>query len=206
MAYPYYQIPGADKSQQETPAVEPEEPVEEESSPEDAYYNSMQNRPDANSIGIIRELDPKNQLLLIRHQLNGEIWDDVEKKYKKVFDAVMSKEGISKYLSLLAGCTALTTFSNHTPREIYTLAELVASNATMTYHIYWKEFGIKDKSSFDILDNITIMATFSALKKSLLAGDRSVIGRTISESIMSRAVPQETRKKSMWDRLPIGGK
>ena len=44
-----------------------------------------------------------------------------------------------------------------------------------------------DKTNLQILDVQLLYMTLAALKKALGAGDRGVIGRTISENIMTRA-------------------
>ena len=174
--------------------------------PEDAQYDRIQNMTNESSIGIIKELDPKNQLNLVRHYLNGEEWDDREKKYIKSFDPVMNEKGVSKFISILAACvSSLTTFSHFREDDISKLALYICKNAIPVIYVYYKEYGITDKSNLSILDSQLLIMTLSALRKAYGAGDRSVIGRTISESINS-SMPQPFRdRRNIIDRInPFG--
>jgi len=175
--------------------------------PEDVYLGQQQKQEE--SIGIIRELDPKKVLDMIRHYLNGEIYDEEEGKYVRVFDPLMNEKGIGKYLSIVsAAVSSLVTFSNFKEDDIMKLTLYVCENALPILYVNYKEYGIQDKSNLNILSNQILVMTMAAFRKALGAGDRNVIGRTIQETISTRALdyPKEERKSFFAKLNPFGGR
>jgi len=198
--YPFYKMPGGEPSRM----PEPEPMPEIDDSPEGAEYNYMQNRTDASSAGVIKELDPKNILLTLHHQLMGETWDDSSKKWIKVYKPMLNETGIGKFISMLSSAvTSLTTFSNFDDNEIRCLVMFICEEFVPHLYIYHKEFGCA-KSDLGTLTSKIVVMTYSALQKAKFSGDRNVIGRTISENIATRGMPLPD-KKTVWDKLPFRG-
>jgi len=177
---------------------------------QDTYFPPAQQQQDSpNEIGVIRELDPFKVLENLRHNLSGDIFDSEKKKWIRIAEPIMNDKGIGKYISIVAApVSSLITFSNFQLDEIPPLALFVCEKAIPVIHVNYKEYGIKDKANLQILDIQLLYLTIGALKKALGAGDRGVIGRTISENIMNRgAMPMQgmpmmlEQKKGFWSRL-----
>jgi len=121
-------------------------------------------------------------------------------------EPLMNDKGIGKFLQILsaAGVTDLVTFSNYSAEEIPSLINYVCEETLPTIHLNWKEYGIREKSDLPIINATVMMYGLAALKKGLGAGDRGVIGRTISENIMTRAgviPPIREERQSMFSKL-----
>ena len=145
---------------------------------------------EAAEIGVIRELSPKKVLEQLRMNLKGHYYDYEKKMYKKIegFEPLLNDRGIAKYLAIMSSVvTDLITFSSYSQEEIPNLTLFVCDKALPVIHINYKEYGIKEKSDLQIIDIQIFNLTLAAFKKAVGAGDRSVIGRTISESIVSRS-------------------
>lgn len=158
-------------------------------------------------IGVIRELSPKKVLEQLRMNLKGFFYDWETKKYVKVegFEPLMNDKGISKYLSICSAVvTDLVTFSNYNENEIPKLTYFVCENAIPIIYVNYKEFGIKQKSDLPILTNQVFNLTLAAFKKAIGAGDRGVIGRTITENIQSKSgiiQPLRNEKEGFFGRF-----
>jgi len=150
----------------------------------------MREEREAPEIGVIRELSPKKVLEQLRMNLKGFFWDYDKKGYIKLdgFEPLLNDKGIAKYLSIMASViTDLITFSSYSEKEIPQLVLYICDKAIPVIHINYKEYGIKEKSDLQIIDIQIFNLTLGAFKKAVGAGDRSVIGRTIQESIVTRA-------------------
>jgi hypothetical protein len=150
-------------------------------------------------IGVIRELSPKKVLEQLRMNLKGFYYDYETRNYVKIdgFEPLLNDKGIAKYLSIMSSVvTDLVTFSSYKEDEIAQLTIYVCDKAIPTLHLNYKEYGIQEKSDLQILDIQIFNLTLAAFKKAVGAGDRSVIGRTISENIMTRSgVIQQMREE-----------
>lgn len=173
----------------------------------DFFPPSKEDREQSSDIGVIRELDPIKVIETLRHYLRGEMWDSEKRVWIKHMEPLMNNKGIGKYLSIIsAPVSSLITFSNFQLDEIPTLALYICDQAIPVIHVNYREYGITDKSNLQILDIQILFMTIAALKKALGAGDRNVIGRTISENIMNRSgsgaiQPLQQEKRGILSRL-----
>lgn len=158
-------------------------------------------------IGIIRELSPKKMLEQLRMNLKGFFWDYEKRDWVKIegFEPLLNDKGIAKYLSIMSSVvTDLVTFSNYKDNEIAQLTLYICDKAIPTIHINYKDYDIREKSDLQIVDIQIFNLTYAAFKKAVAAGDRGVIGRTISEAIMTRAGGQsiqQQERKSFLSRI-----
>jgi hypothetical protein len=100
---------------------------------------------------------------------------------------MMNDLGIQKFCSALSAVTDTVTFSNYDVEEAKKNTLFIMELVIPTIYINYKEYGIMNKTDLPVLTSKLFVLTYSAFKKAVGAGDRGVIGRTISENIMSRA-------------------
>ena len=149
-----------------------------------------QEKDEGKEIGVIRELSPRRVLEQLRMNLKGWFFDYEEKKYIPVvgFEPLMNDKGIAKYLSIVSSViTDLVTFSNFNMEEIPKLTLFVCDSAIPVIYLNYREYGVRQKSDLPIITIQIFNLTLAAFKKAVGAGDRGVIGRTISENIMTRS-------------------
>lgn len=161
---------------------------------DDDYYSGVnpprdESRQEGTEIGVIRELSPKKVKESVRMELKGYSYDYEEKKYVPVPGEVpmMNDLGIQKFCSALSAVTDTVTFSNYDVEEAKKNTLFIMELVIPTIYINYKEYGIMNKTDLPVLTSKLFVLTYSAFKKAVGAGDRGVIGRTISENIMSRA-------------------
>jgi hypothetical protein len=152
-------------------------------------FNDKEDSPE---IGVIRELSPKKVKEQIRMELKGFSYDYEEKKYVKIEGEIplMNELGIQKFISCLSAVTDTVTFSNYTIEDAKAHTLFVMESVIPSFYINYKTYGIKDKSDLPVLTSKLFVLTYAAFQKAVGAGDRGVIGRTIQESIMTRAGQQ----------------
>lgn len=169
----------------------------------DGQYNQIQedgapmsimpprfDKEESPEIGVIRELSPKKVKEQIRMELKGYYYDYDEKKFIKIEgeEPLMNEKGIQQFISCLAAITDTVTFSNYTIEDAKAHTLYVMESCIPTIYVNYKEYGIKNKSNLPILTSKLFVLTYAAFMKAVGAGDRGVIGRTITESIMNRGM------------------
>jgi hypothetical protein len=154
-------------------------------------------KDDSPEIGVIRELSPKKVKEQIRMELKGYAYDYEQKKYVKIpgEEPMMNDKGIQKFISCLSAVTDTVTFSNYQIEDAKKHTLFVIESALPTIYINYKEYGIENKSDLPVLASKLFVLTYAAFQKAVGAGDRGVIGRTIQESIMTRAGQQIQEQK-----------
>lgn len=145
---------------------------------------------ESSEIGIIRELSPRKVLEDLRMKMKGYEYDYEKDKYIKIKGSrpLMNDEGISKYMMVASAVISdVITFGNYTIEEVPRLALYVCEEIIPVIHINYREYGIAEKSNLAIINVQIFSLTYGALKKAVGAGDRGVIGRSISENILTRS-------------------
>lgn len=157
----------------------------------DDYEGDMSQRfadkDESPEIGVIRELSPKKVKEQIRMELKGFYYDFEKKQYVPSGEAPMMNDlGIQKFIHSLSAVTDTVTFSNFTIEQVNPMVMFIMESVIPTIYINYKEYGITNKSDLPVLTSKLFVLTTAAFQKAIGAGDRGVIGRTISENIISR--------------------
>jgi hypothetical protein len=166
-------------------------------------------KDDNMEIGVIRELSPKKVKEMIRAELKGFTFDYEQKKYVKVEGEVpmMNELGIQKFLNSFPAITDTVTFSNFTAEVADKIVLFIMESSIPSIYVNYKEYGIKDKSDLPVLTAKLFTLTHAAFHQAVGAGHRGVIGRTISESIMTRSgemrmqQPMQNERRGIFSRI-----
>jgi len=161
-------------------------------------FNEREEPPE---IGVIRELSPRKVKEQVRMELKGFIYSNEKKDWVKDENNVplMNELGIQKYIQCFSAITDTVTFSNFTVEQIKDLTLFIIKQTIPSIYVNYKEYGIS-KSDLPILTSKLLVLTYSALQKAAGAGDRGVIGRTIQESINTRAGLQQMPMGNIHER------
>mgnify|MGYP005840329433 CR=1 FL=1 len=155
----------------------------EYSTPPKNYENSEQL-----NVSLVQQLSPQKDLREIMEHLEGKMWDNKQKKYIKIEGAkpLMNREGINSFFHhATALINPITTMSNYgsDQKMIHRLIKLKMNNASIDFHINYKDYGICKKTHIStILDKLMLLG-ISAYYKALGAGDRKAATSNISENI-----------------------
>jgi len=149
---------------------------------------------DESSIGVIKELSARKVLETLRHNLIGEFFDSESKKWVRMpgYEPLLNDYGVAKYLQVASSVISdLVTFSNYREEEIPQIVKFVMKSIIPVMHLDYQRWGIKNKIDLPIITSQLFNLTLASFKKAQGAGDRGVIGRTISEQIVARNSNQD---------------
>ena len=164
------------------------------------------------SASIIRQLSPQEHLQEQVAWLRGEVWDKKTSSFRKVdgINPFMNEEGIEMFFQYATSILSpIVTFSNYQANKevIHRIILSVTNNATVHFHLHWKDYGIRRKTQINVLKNKLLILGLSAFYKALGAGDRNAGTRNISENIstMMRNFGDDGRtvqnKKGFFSRM-----
>jgi len=137
---------------------------------------------------LIKELSPQEHIREQMAWLEGKVWDDKEKKFVLVegIQPFMNQEGREMYFQFATAILSpIVTFSNYRAddKRIHNIIGMVVKNATIHFHLHWKDYGIGRKTKIKVLIDKLMILGLSAMYKALGAGDRKSATSHISESI-----------------------
>ncbi len=160
-----------------------------------------------NDVGIAKVLSTGKLLKSVVMVLKGYYYDHEEKEFIKIDEAVkplMNEKGITRYImALSSGLNDVNTFSSYDIEEIERMATYVLEQIIPVIHMNWTKFGIEDECDLDLIDTILTTLTYASYKKAMGAGDRSLFGRTYSES--NNNMNNVPEKKGFFNNL-LGGR
>lgn len=162
----------------------------------------FQEKEEPSEIGVIRELSPRKVKEQIRMELKGFEYDKEKKKWVKIEGEtpMMNDLGIQKFLNSFPAITDTVTFSNYTFEVADKITLFIMESSIPSIYVNYKEYGIKDKSDLPILTAKLFTLTHAAFHQAVGAGHRGVIGRTISESIMTRSGEVRMAQQQLQER------
>lgn len=139
-------------------------------------------------VSLVKELSPQEHLREQIAWLEGKLWNDTEKKFSKVegMTPFMNQEGRDMYFQYATSILSpIVTMSNYRTDDkmIHNLINMVVRNASIHFHLHWKDYGISRKTKIKVLVDKLMILGLSAMYKALIAGDRKAATSNISESI-----------------------
>lgn len=135
-------------------------------------------------------------------ELKGFEYDKEKKKWVKIEGEtpMMNDLGIQKFLNSFPAITDTVTFSNYTFEVADKITLFIMESSIPSIYVNYKEYGIKDKSDLPILTAKLFTLTHAAFHQAVGAGHKRVIGRTISESIMTRSGEVRMAQQQLQER------
>jgi len=152
-------------------------------------------------ISLVKELSPQEHLREQIAWLEGKLWDDKEKRFIKIEGMMpfMNQEGRDMYFQYAtAVLSPIVTMSNYRAddKKIHQLMGMVIKNASIHFHLHWRDYGITRKTKIKVLVDKLLILGLSAMYKALGAGDRKAATSNISESIsnITRSMPENPQQ------------
>ncbi len=180
----------------------------------DAYSTPSMVPPkdEEKNISLINEMNPNKNLHEMMQQMQGKIWDSVQKKYIDIEGAkpLMNREGMDTFFHFATSViSSLVTMSNYTKdyKTIHALLKYYLKKANFHFHLHYKDYGISRKTKISIIVSKLFILGMSAFYKAIGAGDRKAATSNISESISTlsrqgyQLEHQSQNKKSMLRRI-----
>lgn len=164
-------------------------------------------------ISLVKELSPQEHIREQIAWLNGEIWNEDERKFVKLegIKPFMNEEGVEMYFqfatTVLSPIVTMSNYKND-EKKIHSIINMVIKDASIHFHLHWKDYGISRKTKIKVLIDKLMILGLSAMYKAIGAGDRAAATRNISESISNiqrtgfpdQQTPQQRRNMFDWMR------
>jgi len=124
----------------------------------------------------------------------------------KVATPKMNQKGIEKMSFLLESHINQGVILSHLDeaiigKMIITLSEDLVDSLALN----WREFGIKDKTDLDDINNSVLMNVFLALKRAEGQNEKNWLGKISVENIGSGFQMPGVKKGGFWDKFKFGG-
>lgn len=134
---------------------------------------------------LIKSLDPANVIDHIELTLRGE-YKDYEGRILKKSDSVLNDVGVGKILVLLRGVLNInTTISSLDKRTVQSIMQQIQKDLVIDLQLNWREYGIKQKSDLDLINNVVLIPIYTCLCRSMNSGERNFLSRSVSDTLNS---------------------
>lgn len=163
----------------------------------------MQNQQ-AVQAALVEQINPVHVLKQIQLQLRGQMEDPYTGEIQQISEPLMNEVGTGNMLVLASSVVNQNTImSSFDEKEINKMILQLGEDITDDLTMNWKEYGIKDKTKLDVIEDIVLFMSYSSLKRALSGGERRFLGTTTVESINTapRMMPQ--KKEGFLSRFKI---
>lgn len=171
------------------------------------YAPQMQEHVANSQAVVIEQVNPRKVVRDIILEIAGQEYDDREKKIIIVGNPLMNEFGLQNAKIKLRGIINQNTImSSLDPKEITRLMVQWADDLTNDLGIHWREYGIKNLASCDMIVNILIMNSFLALKRAQMGytgNEKNWYGRIAFEKIGQNQQQPTSKKESILDKFKL---
>lgn len=118
----------------------------------------------------------------------------------------MNKRGIEKMSFILESHINQNVILSHlNEQEIASMINSLSEDLVDSLALNWREFGIKDKTDLDDINNSVLMNVFLALKRAEGQNEKNWLGKISVENIGSGVQMPGVKKGGFWDKFKFGG-
>jgi len=149
---------------------------------------------------LVRELLQNDDILLkVEHLLKGEIYNDEQGKWIKVYKPLMNDEGINNLLlDLSLRIHKNLILSNFDEQDVMRIALETRKQMVTEIYMNGDNYGLKvgDTSSKSRIVKLLDHAVYSSLRRAFMHGEKDFLGRSVthSENVVNNA--QSKRSKA----------
>lgn len=134
---------------------------------------------------IIAQTNPSKALKIIIEGFRGNIINE-DGEVEQIGNPIMNELGTARIATMLIPFISdPIRFGNIDEREVRNLALRIIDDITKEVGIRWREFGIQDSSSKDLIIDTLLALIFITLTRSEGQGEKNWLGRVVVESIGS---------------------
>jgi hypothetical protein len=149
---------------------------------------------------VIAQTNPSRALKVILEGFRGNIQDpDSPDRFTKIGYPLMNEKGIARIASMLIPfVNDPIRFGDIQKAEVRDLSLRIANDITEDIGLNWREYGILEPSTKDIIIDALVTLIFITLTRSEGGGERSFLSKVILESVGTQQKPK--KKESMWEK------
>jgi len=150
---------------------------------------------------LVEQTNPKKIVKDIVLRLKGmEVLPNGQET--KVGEPKMNQKGIEKMSFLLESHINQNVILSHlNEAEIGNMINILSEDLVDSLALNWREFGIKDKTDLDDINNSILMNVFLALKRAEGQNEKNWLGKISVENIGSGSQMPGVKKGGFWDKF-----
>ena len=121
-----------------------------------------------------------------------------------VGEPLMNKKGIRKIWVWSKGAINQgIILSHYEDWEIGNIMNVIQEDFVDELSLNWKEYGIKDKTDLDLINNIVLININAALKRALGQNEKNWLGKISIEQISGTPRMSRPKKESFWSKFRL---
>ena len=170
-----------------------------------AYAPQLFQQVQERSAVLVEQTNPKRIVKDIVLRLKGmELLPNGQEH--RVATPKMNQRGIEKMSFLLESHINQNVILSHlNNREIASMINSLSEDLVDSLALNWREFGIKDKTDLDDINNSVLMNVFLALKRAEGQNEKNWLGKITVEKIGAGVQMPRVKKGGFWDKFKFGG-
>lgn len=148
---------------------------------------------------VIAQTNPARALKIILEGFRGKMEDEYG-EFKTVGYPLMNEKGIARIASMLIPfINDPTRFGDISRQEVRDLALRISDDITEDIGLKWREYGIKDPTTKDIIVDSLMSLIFLTLTRSEEGGEKNFLSKVILESVGGKQ-DKKRKEESAWKK------
>lgn len=151
---------------------------------------------------VIAQTNPAKALRIILEGFRGKIENEYG-EFEKIAEPLMNEKGISRIASMLIPfINDPIRFGDIGRSEVRSLSLQISDDITEDIGLNWREYGIKEPSTKDIIIDSLVTLIFITLTRSEEGGEKRFLSRVVLESVGATGGANK-KKESLWDKFKL---
>ena len=147
---------------------------------------------------VIAQTNPAKSLKIILEGFKGNMENEYG-EFERIGEPLLNDKGIARVASMLIPfINDPIRFGDISKGEVRDLALTIADDITEDIGLNWREYGILDPSTKDIVIDSIMALIFITLTRSEEGGEKRFLSKVIIESIGS--AQKQKKKESTWEK------
>ncbi|MEX0595283.1 MAG: hypothetical protein WD512_02205, partial [Candidatus Paceibacterota bacterium] len=176
--------------------------LQNESAQENAklYAPQLREQLSENQAAVIAQTNPSRALKVVIEGWKGNMIED-NKEIVKVGEPLMSQRGISRISSMLIPFISdPIRFGNLERKEVREIALQTVNDITQDIGLNWREYGIKEPTTRDIIIDSCLALILITLTRSEEQGEKNWLSKITLENVSGQSKLNPRREKSWADK------
>jgi hypothetical protein len=165
-----------------------------------SFAPDLRERIQETQAAVIAQTNPARALRAIVSSFRGVMINEYDEE-EKIGEPLMNEKGISRITSyLIPIVNDATRFGNVSGTEVRKMTLQICNDITEDIGFNWREYGIRNSSSKDLIVDVCIALVLLTLTRSEEQGEKNWLSRVILESVTANNGGQRPKKESFFSK------
>lgn len=169
-------------------------------SQEKMYAPQLKQQISDTQAAVIAQTNPATALKNVILGWQGYIISE-DGEPEKIGEAIMNPFGIQRLASFLTPyVNDPTRFGNMKEEEVRRIIKQIANDVTEDIGFNWREYGIRNQSTKDLIVDAVIVLIWITLTRSTEQGEKNWLSKIVLESLSGGGSSQQKKRESSWQK------